>query len=252
MFGQNKILKQLARPDGALDVHSVFYTIQGEGPLAGRAAVFVRLHGCSLACSWCDTEFEAKCVTLAPAGLLHLVDACVWINAPKPVIVITGGEPMRQRLAPFIQAANARGYHVQIETAGIHWEPELEPMIGQTLDIVCSPKTPTVRSEIAAHAAAFKYIVDASEMHSPTDGLPWRAVSQRGVVSPGQLYRPPWLSERPDHVYVQPLDPPPMSDVSKEPEREVSHYANLARCVELVRAYGYRLSLQQHKIAGVE
>jgi 7-carboxy-7-deazaguanine synthase len=61
MFGKNPVAKQEIDGDGmALRVvdGAPFYTIQGEGPFAGDAAVFLRLHGCPLRCFFCDTEFS--------------------------------------------------------------------------------------------------------------------------------------------------------------------------------------------------
>jgi 7-carboxy-7-deazaguanine synthase len=58
VYGKNPVRKQELTEDGSLDVVDIFPTIQGEGPNAGRPAVFVRLWGCNLTCSFCDTDFE--------------------------------------------------------------------------------------------------------------------------------------------------------------------------------------------------
>lgn len=260
MFGKNKILKvqqTQQNPLGILDVHSIFYTIQGEGPFAGRASVFVRLRGCSLACSWCDTEFEKKTLPdLSPNELLHAVMRNISTSRPapfsthRPLIVITGGEPMRQHLRPFIMLANKECFAVQIETAGIHWDPRLAEYVEPgRLSIVCSPKTPTVLQSIQDHAVVFKYIVDSSEPVDAIDGLPAYAVSQRGQPNTGKLCRPYWLFSRPEQIYVQPLDP-----IAPGTPGVYDHNlaANRKRCVDLVQQYGYTLSLQQHKILGLE
>jgi len=57
MFGKNVITKADYQPVD-LQVEEIFYTLQGEGPFAGRPAVFVRLAGCPLRCQWCDTQFD--------------------------------------------------------------------------------------------------------------------------------------------------------------------------------------------------
>ncbi len=238
MFGKNQILKVERRTDGALDVHSVFYTIQGEGPEAGRPAVFVRLHGCSLACSWCDTEFEAVRNILSPAELIDWIKSrhpdghLVW---PWPLVVLTGGEPMRQNLAPFISAVTREGYEVQIETAGIHWQPALRHFIDESkLSIVCSPKV-RVLAEIAEYARAFKYIVAHDDIIDESTGLPKFAVSQQGNPNPSLMFLP---KSRLTRIYVQPRD-------DQEPE---ANRLNLNHAVALSMRKGYRLSLQQHKI----
>lgn len=58
MFGNNPIRKQVLRDDGALYISGIFATIQGEGPLTGTPAIFIRLSGCNLQCGFCDTDFE--------------------------------------------------------------------------------------------------------------------------------------------------------------------------------------------------
>lgn len=59
MLGQNPIRPPITGDGTQLFVQSIFPTIQGEGPAAGIPSVFIRLGGCNLACSFCDTEFES-------------------------------------------------------------------------------------------------------------------------------------------------------------------------------------------------
>ena len=92
----------------------VFYSIQGEGAQTGVACVFVRLHGCNLACSFCDEalhkgtyealSFEEILARIAPFPSRH--------------VVITGGEPSLYDLRAFIGFLQTHGYHVAVETNG--------------------------------------------------------------------------------------------------------------------------------------
>lgn len=240
MFGTNPIRKIEARTD-SLWVHSIFPTIQGEGPYAGQRAVFLRLGGCSLACSWCDTEFEEECERIENAKLADLLDE-ERVNAPcaGDLCVITGGEPMRQNIAPLVQdLVLTRGWRVQVETAGVHWWEGFPSTVGNGLAFVCSPKTPKVNKFLEEVCRAWKYIIDAREEHAP-DGLPKHAVSQAGRPNTGALFRPSVFNHH--HIFVQPLHLPTDEDQTQR---------NIERCVELTLKHGYRLSLQQHKLLGL-
>jgi 7-carboxy-7-deazaguanine synthase len=98
-------------------VAEVFYSIQGEGATAGMPAVFARLQGCSVGCTWCDTKYSwdpgaGRAVTLD--GLLAEMAAFPCRRA-----VVTGGEPLESPLfAPLVEALAARDWQVEVETSG--------------------------------------------------------------------------------------------------------------------------------------
>jgi organic radical activating enzyme len=113
----------------SLKVNEIFYSIQGEGARAGEPSIFVRLSGCDLKCSFCDTEFASgKEMTLEQlANELKAYGRCKWI-------VWTGGEPMLQLNDDVISYFHSRGYKQSIESNGNHPIP-------RSLDwIVVSPK----------------------------------------------------------------------------------------------------------------
>jgi 7-carboxy-7-deazaguanine synthase len=265
MHGHNIILKVERDPDGALAVHSMFYTIQGEGPLAGFPAVFLRLYGCSLSCAWCDTEFEDNNIRW-PADKLS---TALWsmlearriytslVNDTSPLLVITGGEPMRQHLAPFIEAAIDKGFRVQIETAGIHWQPELEVFDAYPDDLmyVVSPKTGRIRPELEQRAACLKYIVSACDSNSTADGLPLYSVPMggRGIAARAPMYRPTWATAQPDRIFVQaeaPIDAGIQTERGWQQWRDARD-RNLAYAADIAMRFGYRLSFQIHKTIGL-
>src|SRR5690348_8621870 len=132
-------------------VKEIFYTLQGEGAQAGRAAVFCRFAGCNLwsgreedrtdaTCRFCDTDFVGTDGTgggkFATAEALADAVATHW-PAPAPdrrYVVCTGGEPLLQLDAALVDALHARGFAVAVETNGT-----VEPPPG--LDWICvSPK----------------------------------------------------------------------------------------------------------------
>ena len=105
-------------------ISEIFYSLQGEGFLAGVPSVFVRLAGCPLRCRWCDTKYaweETAGQDYNIAGIIQTVGK--W---PCKFVVITGGEPMiNPNLPELVQDLKAAGKHITIETAGIVFVPEL-------------------------------------------------------------------------------------------------------------------------------
>src|SRR5262245_43069443 len=101
MFGDNPILKRQEGDGSTLDIHEIFYTLQGEGPYAGLPAVFIRLFGCHLKCTWCDTDFSQQ--NAMPVAVI--LDKVRELDRhPKSLIVLTGGEPTRQPIDFLVSA----------------------------------------------------------------------------------------------------------------------------------------------------
>lgn len=244
MYGQNESEPYLKDHDGLmLDVKEIFSTIQGEGPYAGRRATFVRLGGCHLKCYFCDTDFSSGRKVTPLAAIVSRVR-----QFANELVVLTGGEPMRQNLVPLIawltsgDDENVQHTHVQIETAGNFWQQYGEQFEGLIADGVCSvvvsPKTAMVHRKVSELADAWKYIIGADD-DLDADGLPLTSTQEKGRYT--RLARPDWEATPARCVYVQPRD-----------DGDGKVYSDhTRRCVELVRQYGYVLSLQQHKIVGV-
>ena len=102
---------------GPIKISEIFYSIQGEGMLAGVPSVFVRTSGCNLRCAWCDTPYTSW----KPEGedfLLGAILADVRKKWAKHVVV-TGGEPMIQpEIVRLTQRLKDFGLHITVETAG--------------------------------------------------------------------------------------------------------------------------------------
>lgn len=99
-----------------MKIAEIFYSIQGEGKLAGTPSVFIRTSGCNLRCAWCDTPYASwspEGVDMEPAQIVELA-----LRHPSRYVVLTGGEPM---IAPGVHELAARlreaGCHITIETA---------------------------------------------------------------------------------------------------------------------------------------
>lgn len=224
MFGKNPIRKPLKGDGSRLEVKSIFPTLQGEGPFVGQPAVFIRLGGCNLACNFCDTDFEdfhdmELSAVLAEAKKL----AVGGEGRVRQLVVITGGEPLRQDIAPLCNALIEDGFTVQIETNGTLWRE-----LPEAVHVVCSPKYTNggyhaIRPDLLKRVAAFKFIV--SKQHDGYQHVP--DVGQR-------LYHTP--------VYVQPMDE----------QDETRNKENTEHALALCQQYGYNLSLQTHKMLGIE
>ncbi len=219
MFGKNPKRPPEAGDGAILKVVEIFPTLQGEGPFVGQPSVFVRLGGCNLACDFCDTEFEA----FAQMALNHILETIARHAAGiRDLVVITGGEPLRQNIAPLCEALLAKGLRVQIETNGTLWRE-----LPSGVHIVCSPKVTdgtyhALRPDLLAQVDALKFIISASDAHYQAVG----DVGQAGTTIP---------------VYVQPMD-------EYDPTRNKE---NIAHALHLAQTHGYRLSLQTHKLLGI-
>lgn len=222
--------------DGTLDVHSIFYTIQGEGPHCGQPAIFIRLAGCNLQCPGCDTDYTSTRKRMSVAILRAAVDSLKedeYPDAPKPLVVVTGGEPFRQNITHICTSLIRGGYAVQIETNGtLPPSPDLNSMV----DIVCSPKTGKINEALGERLTALKYVVKAG-LVVPRDGLPIRALDH--TCSPS-VAKPPAGFKGP--VYIQPMDEG-RADMNRR---------NLEAAKQSCFNHGHTLQLQVHKIMGVE
>lgn len=121
-------------------ITEIFKSIQGEGTRAGLPCIFVRLTGCNLRCTWCDTAYAfhggdkmtvdeviARVHELAGAGANRL-----------PLVEITGGEPLLQRETPELASRLlAEGFTVMIETSGERFVGVLPPEVIKIVDVKC-------------------------------------------------------------------------------------------------------------------
>ncbi|MGA1979702.1 MAG: 7-carboxy-7-deazaguanine synthase QueE [Sedimentisphaerales bacterium] len=107
-----------------MKVSEIFYSLQGEGFLAGIPSVFVRLAGCPLRCKWCDTKYAWDNKAGENYSIEEIFQAVQ--QGQSKFIVITGGEPMTNPDLPeLVQKLKASGRHITIETAGIVFVPDL-------------------------------------------------------------------------------------------------------------------------------
>ena len=205
-------------------VKEIYYTLQGEGARAGRAAVFLRFAGCNLwsgreedrataTCQFCDTDFVG---TAGPGGgkfpdaaALATAVAGKWpARGGKPYVVCTGGEPLLQLDAALIEALHGKGFEIGIETNGT-----LLPPSG--IDWICvSPK------------AGAEFVLKT--------GNELKLIYPQAGAEPENYAGLAFA-----HFFLQPMDSP-------------ARAANTAAAAVYCLAHPqWRLSLQTHKLIGI-
>jgi 7-carboxy-7-deazaguanine synthase len=216
-------------------VKEIFYTLQGEGARAGRAAVFCRFSGCNLwsgreedrsraVCQFCDTDF----VGTGPDGgrfksakeLADAIDRC-WgggsltsqssdtnSRSAKKYVVCTGGEPLLQVDEGLIDELHSRGFEVAVETNGTRPAPG-------SLDWVCvSPKAGAPLVQTTGNELKLVY---------PQENAPPEKFEQLEF----------------GHFFLQPMDG---SETRRNTELAIDY------CLRHPR---WRLSIQTHKLIGI-
>ena len=216
MFGKNSIAPIISKGGEFLEVVDIFLTIQGEGPFCGIPAVFIRLGGCNLQCQFCDTEFS----DFHKLSLDKIIEETVSLtkNNKTSLVVITGGEPLRQPIEKLCSTLIRNYFKIQIETNGTIFRKLPEPV-----EIVCSPKIANkqynITPELKNYADYFKFLVSAKGKYST---IP--------------------IIETNKPVYIQPID-----EYSKRKNKYNINYA-----LHIVQKHNYILSLQTHKIMGIK
>lgn len=225
-----------------LDFHSMFFTIQGEGPFAGHRAIFIRLAGCNLQCPGCDTEYTDKRQTVEVAWIVRGVRNLLnqhFVAGKVPLIVITGGEPLRQQIGLLCATLYEAGFNIQIESNGVMApDDRLAALLQRArsgLTLVVSPKTKAINATTAALAHAFKYVIDHRSV-DPNDGLPIMALEHPAA---GGVARPP---DQLVPVYVNPYD-------AKD---EQQNQLNLQAAAASAMRFGHICGVQMHKLIGLE
>ena len=123
-----------------MQITEIFKSIQGEGTRAGLPCIFVRLTGCNLRCTWCDTAYAFHGGTKQTVDeVLARVDALAGDGPGRISLVeITGGEPLLQPETPALaEKLLARGYTVMVETSGERFVGVLSRQVIKIVDVKC-------------------------------------------------------------------------------------------------------------------
>ncbi len=221
-----------------LKVNEVFQSLQGEGSFTGVPSIFVRLQGCPVGCSWCDTkhtwEINLEEETTADKVMQQDFESPEWFSSTKEAlfalfdtqgyvakhIVLTGGEPCMYDLTEFTRLAHSKGYSTQIETSGT-----FEILTSEDTWVTVSPKINMqggykIRSDALVRANEIKHPV-AMQKHIDELDLLLASMEQSSLPL----------------IYLQPISQ----------QKRATDLA-VKTCIQR----NWRLSLQMHKYIGLE
>jgi 7-carboxy-7-deazaguanine synthase len=137
--------------ESTLRITEIFYSIQGEASTSGLPTVFVRLTGCPLRCSYCDTEYAfhgGEKIQIA-----QIVEKIKAFNCP--LVCITGGEPLAQpNVNTLMDILCEQGYQVSLETSGAIDVSKVNPSVTKVIDI----KTPSSNESSKNKVENFLYL----------------------------------------------------------------------------------------------
>ncbi|WP_448569726.1 7-carboxy-7-deazaguanine synthase QueE [Thalassotalea ganghwensis] len=218
-------------------INELFQTIQGEGAFTGQPSIFIRLQGCPVGCSWCDTkhtwEIKPDLSVSVDTMLAKTQESEHWsAMTPEEIIslchdqgyqakhvVITGGEPCMVDLTPLCDALQQRGFSCQIETSGT-FEIKTTPECWVTV----SPKV----NMKGGYAILDSAMQRANEIKHPV-------ATEQHVDDLKALLAKHAITDKP--VYLQPIS-------QKQRATELA----IQTCIE----NNWRLSIQVHKYIGIE
>lgn len=118
-----------------LRINEIFYSLQGEARTVGLPTIFIRLTGCPLRCTYCDTEYAFyEGNTLSLESIINTI-----AQYKTPYITVTGGEPLAQASCiPLLTELCNKGYEVSLETSGALDISSVDPRVSKVMDL----KTP--------------------------------------------------------------------------------------------------------------
>lgn len=218
-------------------INELFETIQGEGSYTGQPSIFLRLQGCPVGCSWCDTkhtwEIDPELVIETKELLSKTQESDHWAELTLDNIievfqqqgyhakhvVITGGEPCMVDLTPLCEKLESNGYSCQIETSGT-----FEIRTTDNCWVTVSPKV-NMKGGYEILRSAMKR---ANEIKHPV-------ATQNHIDDLKALLAQHEITQTP--VYLQPIS-----------QKERATKLAIDTCIE----NNWRLSIQVHKYIGIE
>jgi 7-carboxy-7-deazaguanine synthase len=217
-------------------ITEIFKSIQGEGTRAGQPCIFVRLTGCNLRCTWCDTAYAFQGgQSMSVEDVLERVELLNrrgdGAPAGVPLVELTGGEPLLQEeIYPLAEKLLASGYTVMIETSGERFIGRLPKDVIRVVDVKCpdsgEPGTFDLRNlQELSHNDEVKFVIS----------------SRRDYEFARDFTREHKLADRVYEVLFSPVNPDPHGKWQGLEPRQLVEWM-------FEDGLSVRLSLQLHKI----
>lgn len=218
-------------------INEIFETLQGEGSFTGQPSIFIRLQGCPVACSWCDTKHTWEINLDKEISVSALMEKTQenenWTKLSTVEIislfrekgylakhiVITGGEPCMVNLTPLCEALEKTGYSCQVETSGT-----FEVLVSDNCWVTVSPKVNMKGGYDILSSAMHR----ANEIKHPV-GTEAHVDDLKSLLLKHNIKNTP--------IYLQPIS-------QKQRATELA----IKTCIE----NNWRLSVQVHKYIGIE
>ncbi len=192
-------------------VSELFHSLQGEGSTLGTPAHFLRLQGCAVGCSWCDTKYTWEGSGGEPRNVDDVFASLEALGAAR-LLVVTGGEPLaHEGIASLLRAALTRWHRVEVETSGLepppirdarlhyNWSPKLRSATGRAdetwahADAFLQDPNTTLKVVVSDDADADESLERAQLNRVPLDRLSWMP---EGLTDEQLKSRGRWLAER--------------------------------------------------------
>ena len=234
-----------------LVVNEIYLSLQGESTFAGLPCIFIRLTGCDLRCSFCDTAYaftEGKKQSLteilaevkrqaAPFSNSQLST----LNSQLPLVELTGGEPLLQKNSlPLMQQLCEAGFTVLIETSGAHDVSKIDPRVHRIVDLKCPASGEVARNrfENLPHLKAtdeIKFVIGTQEDYD------W--AKQQIATHKLDTICPLLFS------WVHPLTPEQQNKVLKKVPTGLTPISRVELVEKIIAdALPVRFQIQQHKV----
>jgi len=235
----------------SLVINEIYLSLQGESTFAGLPCVFIRLTGCDLRCSYCDTAYaftEGKKLTLAEilAEVNKLAgpfsnSKLITQTLKLPLVELTGGEPLLQKNSlPLMQSLCNDGFTVLIETSGAHDISKIDPRVHRIMDLKC-PSSGEVERNLVSNLAHLKPTDEIKFVIGAVEDYVWVKAQ---ITAHNLAAICPLLFS-----WVHPLAPEQQSKVLKKVPAGLTPISLKELAEQIIAdALPVRFQIQQHKI----